>query len=185
MIMSRRLALSVVCVLWAVESGVKAQPASQQAPGTPPATLPGGASQIQETHGDWRVNCQRTKEVTCVVAQQQADKDTRQLVLGTELKALSTEKAEGTLVLPFGLAVSQPVTLQVDESPGTKLTFRTCVPVGCLVPLTFEGAALSALRKGTVLAVKANASDGVQEAGFRISLNGLSGALERALALGK
>jgi len=183
--MPTRQALIIVLAMAIVQPRLSGQAAPPKRPSPPPSTLPGGASEIQETHGDWRVRCQQGKELTCVVVQQQADKDTRQLVLGVELKAVSAQKAEGTILLPFGLAVSQPVAVQIDETPATTLPFRTCVPVGCLVPVTFDGTRLSELKKGTVLTVKANAPDGVQETVFRISLSGISGALDRALALGK
>jgi invasion protein IalB len=43
---------------------------------------------------------------------------------------------------------------------------------------------ISALRKGTVLNVKATA-DNAHEAGFKISLNGFGSALDRTAALSK
>ena len=150
-----------------------------------PMTLPGGASQLQETHGDWRVACaQQAQKPVCVLSQQQSDKDSRQLVVAIELRATGTGKAEGTLVLPFGLAVTKPVTVQVDDGASTTLSFRTCVPVGCVVPLTFEPLTIAALRKGSVLSVKATA-DNAQQVAFKISLNGFGTAFDRTAALSK
>jgi invasion protein IalB len=61
-------------------------------------TLPGGASEIQETHGGWRVTCASPKGIkVCAFTQQQTDKDSRQLVIGIELKPTSATKAEGTI----------------------------------------------------------------------------------------
>jgi len=154
------------------------------APGNQP--LPGGAASLQEIHGDWRVACapQNGRKV-CALSQQQTDKDTHQLLLVVELNAPATDKADGTLILPFGLALDKPVTLQIDEgAPGPALRFRTCLPVGCLVGLAFDPPTVSLLRNGTTLTVRATA-DGGQGAAFKISLNGFSGALDRAVALGK
>jgi invasion protein IalB len=148
-------------------------------------TLPGGANELQETHGDWRVICaQQAATRTCSFSQQQTAKESRQLVVGVELRATSADTVEGTLVLPFGLAVSRPVTLQVDEGAAMPLAFRTCLPIGCLVPLAFEPATVSALRKGATLQVKTTA-DNAQEVAFRISLRGFSSAFDRTAALSK
>ena len=102
--------------------------------------LPGGASSLQETYGDWRVACaQQNGKKTCALSQRQTDKDSRQLVLAVELSAPAADKAEGTLILPFGLAIERPITLQIDQAAaGQALHFRTCLPVGCLVGLNFE-----------------------------------------------
>jgi invasion protein IalB len=170
------------------------QPASESAPNAPQKpgaqppeqTLPGGASQLQETHGDWRVICNPQKgETACTFSQQQIDNQSRQLVLGIELKPAGADKAEGTLVLPFGLAVTRPVTLQVDEAgPTQNFQFRTCIPAGCLVAVTFEPGTLAAIRKGTTLAVKAT-GEGGQETALKISLKGFSSAFDRTAALAK
>ena len=88
--------------------------------------LPGGASSLQETYGDWRVACaQQNGKKICALSQRQTDKDSRQLVLAVELSAPAADKAEGTLILPFGLRSSgrspckstkrQPVRLCTSE----------------------------------------------------------------------
>lgn len=148
--------------------------------------FPGDASSLQEMHGDWRVACaQQNGRKVCALSQQQTDKDTHQLLLAIEVSPPATDKAEGTLILPFGLALDRPVTLQIDEAAaGPTLSFRTCLPVGCLVRLSFDPITVALLRKGTTLSVTATA-DGGQGAVFKISLNGFSSALDRAAALAK
>ena len=149
-------------------------------------TLPGGATELQERHGDWRVTCaQPTGKRVCTLSQQQSDRNTRQLVIAIELKAPSANQAEGTIVLPFGLAVDRPVTLQIDDAPGVQRPVRTCLPVGCLVPVTFDGAMVTALSSGTILSVRASAVDGTKETVFRIPLAGFASALARTAALAK
>jgi invasion protein IalB len=67
--------------------------------------LPGGATSLQEMHGDWRVACaQQNGRNVCALSQQQTDKDSHQLLLAIELNPSAIDKAEGTLILPFGLA---------------------------------------------------------------------------------
>jgi invasion protein IalB len=185
---------TVLCVGALGASWVTAQQPPTQAAPKPPATpppaiqetLPGGASQLQETHGDWRVVCApKDGQKLCTFSQQQTDSNSRQLVLGIELKPTGPDKAEGTMVLPFGLAVTKPVTLQVDDSGATQtVQFRTCLPVGCVVPITLDASNIASLRKGTVLTVKA-VGDAGQEAALKISLKGFGGAFDRTAALVK
>ena len=148
--------------------------------------LPGGATSLQETHGDWNVAClQQNEKKVCALTQRQTDRNSRQLLLAVELSAPGAGRAEGTLVLPFGLAILRPVTFQIDEAPGNQiLPFRTCLPVGCLVPLSFDRAFVARLKQGTLLTVKAVADDG-QETLFRLSLKGFAAAIDRAEALGR
>jgi invasion protein IalB len=151
----------------------------------PAQTLPGGATQLQETHGEWRVTCaQPGGQKVCTLSQQLADQNSRQLVLGIELKATTADKADGTLVMPFGLAVDKPVTLQVDEGPRMTRTFRTCVPIGCLVEVSLDSPTIKALRGGTGLHVTATA-DGGKEVAFQLPLNGFGSAFDRTAALSK
>jgi len=181
------LAAAASLVSASIAPTVEATPIGQStvaAQGNQP--LPGGATSLQEMHGDWRVACaQQDGRKVCALSQQQTDKDSHQLLLAIELNAPAIDKAEGTLILPFGLALDRPVTLQIDEAAaGPTLRFRTCLPVGCLVGLAFDPTTVAQLRKGTILTVRATA-DGGQGAAFKISLNGFSGAFDRAVALAK
>jgi len=151
-----------------------------------PAALPGGATSVQELHGDWRVACvQQDGKKVCALSQQQTNKDTGQLLLMIELQAVSADHVEGTLILPFGLALERPITFEMNGAPtASVLRVRTCLPVGCLVSLTLDPATITAMRKGTLLTVHATA-DGGQDTLFEISLNGFSSALDRTAALAR
>lgn len=150
---------------------------------TTDAALPGGASSLRETFEDWAVACSaQAKSKACSLSQQQFDSKSRQRVLAIELRP-SGAGLQGLLVLPFGLALDQGVTLQVDDGPaGPPLRFRTCLPDGCLVALNFDDKLAAILRKGTALTVKA-VSDGGDPTSFRVSLKGLPGALTRVSTL--
>jgi len=148
--------------------------------------LPGGATSLNETHGDWTVACVAPEAtVTCVVSQVQVNNESRQRVLSVELQAAEGgNTAAGTLVMPFGLALERGVLLAIDESePLPPLRFSTCLPTGCLVPLVFNQGAVTALRAGTVLGARAVANAGGQEVNFTISLRGFPSALARAAEL--
>ncbi len=88
----------------------------------------------------------------CVIAQQQISSQNRQRVLAIEVNAVVGNKAEGTLVLPFGLMLDAGVKLQVDDgATGPTIRYRTCLASGCLVPVNFDAAMLGGLRKATAL----------------------------------
>jgi invasion protein IalB len=149
-------------------------------------TLPKGASSLQETHGDWRVACEQPNgQKRCTLSQQLVDTDSRQRILAIELTVPAVNQADGTLVLPFGLAIDKGITLQVDEAAdGPTQRFRTCLPAGCVVTATFDAKTIGALRTGTTLTVKAVGDNG-QEISFRLSLKGFGSAFDRTAELVK
>lgn len=147
--------------------------------------LPGGANSLQEAHGDWRVACsQQNGQKFCTLSQQLVDKDTGQRILAIELSA-GPNKSDGTLVLPFGLALDKGVTLQVDEAAASPtLRVRTCLPAGCIVPVAFDAKSIADLKTGTTLTVKAT-GDNAGEVAFKVSLKGFASAFDRTAALAR
>lgn len=147
--------------------------------------LPGGASSLNETYKDWRVACaQQGNAKRCALSQIQAQQNGRR-VLAIELNIPSNNTVSGTLVLPFGLALDSGVSFQIDEKPAMQpLRFRTCMPGGCLVSVSFDAATVTALRAGTALKIKATV-DGGAVAPFSISLQGFATALDRVGVLSR
>jgi invasion protein IalB len=147
--------------------------------------LPGGASALRETFQDWQLNCQiEAGAPVCSVSQAQRQTEGNQLVLAVELRPAAGGAATGSLVMPFGLHLASGVALQIDErSRSGVLPYSTCLPIGCLVPVTFDATALDGLRAGTELKLLATAEDGGQEVTLNVSLLGLSAALDRARTL--
>lgn len=169
----------------------QAEPAAQpEAAPAPPAgptvTLPNGASSITESFADWTLNCAvRDNTKVCSIGQAQGNAQTGQQVLAVELRAPVDGAAEGVLVLPFGLAVMQNVTLKIDDQVlGQGAPFSTCIPTGCVVPLNLPAPALDALKTGKVLQVTAPTLDTAQPtAEMAISLTGFAPAIERLAVL--
>lgn len=159
--------------------------AGGQTGGSAASTLPGGASSLNETYKNWRVACvQQGTTKRCALSQQQAQQN-GQRVLAIELNAPSGNTVAGTLVLPFGLALDSGITFQIDDKTAMQPTrFRTCVPAGCLVNVSFDAPTLVTLRAGAVLKIKATA-DGGAAAPFSISLQGFGTALDRVAALAR
>jgi invasion protein IalB len=161
--------------------------ASAAAPAAPAATsttLPGGAKSLQETYDDWVVACstQQTGKA-CAMQQEQRAQQNGQRVLAIGLRPAGNS-AEGTMVLPFGLALAKGASVQVDEgATGAPLAFSTCAPEGCVVPVNFDTKMLTALRKGTTLKVKVVPIGGGDDITLSISLKGFGSALDRTIAL--
>ena len=148
--------------------------------------LPGGASSLNEAHGDWAVACTAPEgAVRCAISQVQLNGENRQRVLAIELVAAEGgDAAGGTLILPFGLRLDDGVRLAIDEAaPFQSPRFSTCLPAGCLVPLAFGADVVSALRGGVTLGLKATANDNGQEIAFSVPLRGFASALARAAEL--
>lgn len=147
--------------------------------------FPGGATSLQETYQDWRVTCQVANNVKRCVLVQQQNQQNGQHVLAIELSAPSGHTVAGILALPLGLALDAGVTFQIDEKPAMPpMRLRTCVPVGCLVNISFDAATVTALRAGTTLKIKATA-DGGAPLPLSISLRGFGTALDRVRALSR
>lgn len=149
------------------------------------AGLPGGASSLQETYQDWRVICAQPEagNLVCAFSQLQTNQD-GQRVLAIEMRPSGAEAASGNLVLPFGLLLDAGAVLQVDEAtPGAAQRFSTCLPNGCVAPISFTAEALSTLRAGQKMNVHLQAADGGGTMVLPISLQGFSRAFERTLEL--
>ena len=143
--------------------------------------LPGGASSLSESHGAWQVACQATGSQTrCALAQSQAAKEGGQRLLAIELATAPEGAATGVVILPFGLKLESGVVLNLDEQPALPTArFSTCLPAGCLVPLSFDAPTVEAMKTATALKLRAVANEGGQNVDFTIALNGFASALAR------
>lgn len=183
MIRSLNLIAASALVALVFVTGLSTPLAAQEA--AAPSLLPGGASSLTETHGDWTVSCQvitqdDVSERICVMGQRQTNAQGQQ-VLAIELLP-SPDGLEGALVLPFGLAVTQPVLLAMDEGESITAAFSTCVPAGCVVPVEAASDTLAAMRAGSVMTVSASTVGG-QSLELPVSLTGLAAATNRITEL--
>lgn len=172
--------ITIITIIAAMPALTIAAQAQQAAP-----LLPGGASSLNETYKDWRVGCvQQGATKRCALSQVQTQQN-GQRVLAMELNAPAGSTVTGTLVMPFGLALDSGVAFQIDDKPAmTPVRFRTCVPAGCLVNVSFDATTVAALRTGAVLKVKATV-DGGAAMPLSISLQGFAAALDRTAALSR
>ena len=146
--------------------------------------LPGGASSLQESFGDWRVACViRKSEKLCSLSQQH-NQQNGQRVLAIELIPSGEDGASGTLILPFGLTLASGATLTVDDEPiGDALPFSTCLPAGCIVPLVLNASTVDRLNAGGTLKIGAAANTAASPLSFSISLQGFAAAMARTREL--
>jgi invasion protein IalB len=172
------LRLSVLAVMLASVAGVAAVSAQQ---------LPNGASSINETYGDWSVNCRIIEgQKQCLLGHAQGNGQTGQRVFVIDLRAPKDGKTEGTIVMPFGLKLDSGAVLKLDDRDlGQGLRFSTCVPQGCLMPVSFPAAATDAMKKGKTLTVASLNMSNSEVVSFNIPLEGFAAAIARIADLAK
>lgn len=164
-------------------SPAEAQPIAT--PVKPNVSLPGGASSLTETHDDWTVACSVQAEgKRCVFSQSLGNKQTGQRLLSMELGP-KEDGVEGVILAPFGLRLSQGLTLKVDDNEqlGDPAGFTTCLEAGCVVPVTFDAAQVAKLASGETLTINAENGSSGEPVKLTISLNGFDAARKRAAEL--
>lgn len=151
------------------------------------AALPGGASALSEKHGSWSVNCS-VREATkdCGFSQTAGNPQTGSALVAMELAAPAANRAEGMLLTAFGLRLDAGVRLAIDgQQLGEAQAFLTCVASGCLVPVSFDEVALSALKVGQKLDVTGVKVDDGQPVTVALSLAGFTAAYDRTVELAR
>jgi invasion protein IalB len=145
------------------------------------ASLPNGVSSLSETYGDWVVACQTQNcAPRCQMAQTQTDQKTQQLLIAMEVRRTDAGAMAATLLMPFGLALKNGITLQVDDAKqGLKADFSTCLPTGCLAPVSIDEAASQSVLNGKSLNVGAVAVADGKPFTAKVSLNGFAPAWGR------
>lgn len=153
----------------------------------PAVSLPNGAASINEVYGDWTVNCAiADNSKRCGLSQEQGNSQTGQRLFAIDLQPPADGQTSGVLLLPFGLHLDDGVKLKLDEQNlGQGARFSTCVPSGCLVPVSFPTVATDAMKKGEKLIITATRNGGGEVPTFTVSLNGFSAAINRAAELAK
>ncbi|MHA7775782.1 invasion associated locus B family protein [Roseibium sp. M-1] len=141
--------------------------------------LPGGASSLQETYQDWRLNCRSEAASTICAVEQVQNQQNGQRLMAIEIRRDGSDALMGTLLLPFGLKLNAGVMSQIDEEALSEpWEFSTCMLAGCIVPLKFDAAMVSALRNGIVLHLKTQSID-ARAVNLTVPLKGFSLALDR------
>lgn len=153
----------------------------------PPAQLPNGASSINETYGDWVVDCRLLEgQKQCLLLQVQGNSQTKQRIFEIQLHTSKDGKTEGTVLMPFGLKLDSGALLTLDDKDlGQPLRFSTCTPQGCLLPVSFTAANVESLKKAKTLGVASLNLGNGEVVAFKVSLDGFAAAIARVADLGK
>jgi invasion protein IalB len=149
------------------------------------AQLPNGASSISEIYGDWAVDCRLADgRKQCRVIQIQNNSQTNQRLLEVEFRIPEDGRMDGTILLPFGLKLDPGARLKLDdETLGGGLRFLTCVPAGCLLPVSFSMTGVDAMKNGKILTVTSlNLTNEI--IAFNVPLDGFAAAIARVIELG-
>lgn len=141
---------------------------------------------LSETYDAWTVQCVNkvdgeNTQRTCQMSQELMQQNTRQRVL-TFAIGKSDQSSKATLVLPFGLLLSEGVRIQIAEEEILRGTFRTCLPAGCVVELDLPDEAIQKLQGAPTASVLMTANSG-QPVKTDISLKGFSSAFQRLTEL--
>lgn len=145
--------------------------------------LPKGASAISETYGDWTVKCLVDNGTRlCTLSQTLLSKDTSQQVFAIELLPRDG-KAEGNMLVPFGLKLDAGAALKLDGKDLEQARFSTCTAQGCLLPVSFPTSVTDTLGKAKMLTVTVQNIGNGQAVVFNVPLNGFATALERTIQL--
>jgi invasion protein IalB len=149
--------------------------------------LPNGASSINETYGDWSVNCRMIEgQKLCLLGHVQANSQNGQRLFAVDLRTPKDGKTEGTIVMPFGLKLESGAVMKLDDKDlGQGLRFSTCVPQGCLMPVSLPAAATDAMKKGKTLTVASLNLSGGDVVSFNVPLAGFAAAIARVAELSK
>lgn len=148
--------------------------------------LPAGATSVQESYQDWAVVCQRQGAAEkCAMTETQIDPQSKQRIVSLELSASADGSGvSGVLYMPFGIDFRDGARLKVGDAPlGDTLAFRTCLPVACLVPVSFDATTIAALRKADVLGIDVVASQTGEPMTLGLSLKGFGPAVDRTIRL--
>ncbi|XSG82266.1 MAG: invasion associated locus B family protein [Methyloligella sp. ZOD6] len=166
----------------AAGAAMPVQAQSIATPVKPDVSLPGGASSLTETHGDWTVRCTVEAEgKRCAFSQSLGNKQTGQRLLSMELGPVEGG-VEGVILAPFGLRLATGLTLKLNdqEQLGEPIGFTTCVEAGCVAPVKFDDATVSKLAKGETMTVNAENGSNGEPVVLTISLKGFEAARKRS-----
>lgn len=143
-------------------------------------------STLSETYEAWTVQCANRVEGeqtqrTCQMSQELLQQGTGQRVLMIAI-GNTDQGAKGTMVLPFGLRLSDGISVNIAEEEVLRGVFRTCLPAGCVSEIDLSEELLGKLANAEAASVLMTADNG-QPAKTDVSLKGFKPAYQRLVAL--
>ena len=169
----------------------KATPAATPAPAAdskaaakPAPVWPAGALSITENYGEWTLTCTRPETNTaCMLMQSQGDNKTGKRLFAFELRTPKDGRAEGLILMPFGLSIDPGVTFKLDDVVlGKGAPYISCSSEGCLVPISFPTLATDAMRTAKTLQVIGVKPSNEEPQPIAVPLGGFAAVWDRAIA---
>ena len=150
------------------------------------ATWPNGAASVSESYGDWTMTCTREGgRPSCAVLQTQGDRRTGKRQFSIELRTPRDGRAEGMILMPFGLQIEPGVTFKIDDRVlGKGAPYTSCVSDGCLVSISLPTVATDTMQIAQNMSVSGVKPDAKEPAAIQVPLTGFAAAFARAIALG-
>lgn len=129
---------------------------------------------------NWLVNCsnQFNPEVlACAMSQSVVIVESGARLLTAVFETTETDDYQMSMVLPFGLDLTQPVTLNIDGESWREVPVTTCDAEACYSRAAIDSGALLALRAGEALNVVLLNVQG-QPVEMTLTLDGFTASLE-------
>jgi invasion protein IalB len=149
-------------------------------------TSPPKPTTLSETYDAWTVQCATTGQGAeqrrqCQMSQELQQQESRQRVLLVAI-AKGEGNAKATLVLPFGILLSEGIRIEIGQQEFARGSFRTCYPAGCIVEIDLPEEAIKELQSGETASVLMTAVNN-QPVKTDVSLKGFADAYRRLLEL--
>jgi invasion protein IalB len=146
-----------------------------------------GPTSLSETYEAWTVQCVSRVEGeqsqrTCQMSQELIQQESRQRVLMFAI-GKAEQAAKATLVLPFGLLLSEGVRVQIGDEDVLQGPYRTCLPAGCVAEIELPKEVIEKFGSAEAASVLMTAISG-QQVKTDISLKGFKPAYQRLVELG-
>jgi invasion protein IalB len=150
------------------------------------AQWPNGARSVSEAYGDWTMTCNREGTQTdCVIIQSQGDRRTGRRQFSIELRAPKDGRAEGLILMPFGMQIEPGVNFKLDDRTlGKGAPYSYCVSDGCLVPISLPTLATDTMKTAQTMSVSGMKPDAKEPTVISVPLTGFAAAFARAAAFG-
>ncbi|MFN4099557.1 MAG: invasion associated locus B family protein [Pararhodobacter sp.] len=150
---------------------------------------------LRETFNDWIVQCQPSDAAPggesggesggqmCEMVQQIDHQQSGQRVLAFSIRPGTTgADPVAVMILPFGLRLSEGVTLREGDAVVATFGFDTCLAGGCVVIAPLDAPMVDRMRRGASISVVMTTRNG-GSVGVPVSLSGFSRAMDRLAAL--
>jgi len=140
---------------------------------------------LSETYEAWTVQSVKAGEGArrmCRMSQELIQPETRQRVLLFAITKGEQEGPNATLVMPFGLLLSEGFRIEIAGQEILRGAYRTCLPDGCVAEIDLADATLEALESAAAASVLMTANNG-QPVRADISLRGFKPAYRRLTEL--